>query len=146
MKLSKMGVEFRGMLQMLIIGIVGMVAWVYSNNQGVIGQGMKFVQSFSILFILVSIIGAILTKHLGKHPIKSIGVVNKDDEMLKLVRYKAAYASFEITSAIVILVTILTATEIIKINISMYALGIIIFVAMNFLNIIFTTIYSNRTL
>lgn len=146
MKLSKMGVEFRGMLQMLIIGIVGMVAWVYSNNQGITGQGMKFVQSFSILFIFISIIGSILTKYLGKHPIKSIGVVNKDDEMLKLVRYKAAYASFEIMSAIVILVTILTATEIIKINISMYALGIIIFVAMNFLNIIFTTIYSNRTL
>lgn len=146
MKLSKRGTEFKGMLQMLMIGIIGMVAWVYSNNQGVVGQGMKFVQSLSMLFIFISIIGTILARYLEKNPIKSIGVVNKDDEMLKLVRYKAAYASFETTSAVVILATILTATEIIKIDISIYALGIVIFVVMNFLNIIFTFIYSNRTM
>lgn len=146
MKLSKMGTEVRGTLQMLIIGVLGIIAWAYSNNHGVVGDGMKFVQSFSILFILISIISIILTKYLKKHPFKSVGVVNKDDEMLKLVRYKAAYTSFEITSAVVILITILIATEIIKINISMYALGIIVFVAMNFLNLIFTAIYSNKTM
>jgi hypothetical protein len=146
MKSSKMGTEFKGMLQILIIGIIGMIAWAYSNNKGVTGQGMKIVQSLSMLFIFISIISIILTRYLEKNPIKSIGFVNKDDEMLKLIRYKAAYASFEITSAVVILVTILTATEIIKIDISMYALGIVIFVGMNFLSLICTFIYSNRTM
>lgn len=146
MKASKMGVDFRGYLQALIIGIIGIGAWLYSNNQGVVGEGMKFVQAFSITFILIGIGGMILTKYFKKHPLKSIGVVNKDDEMLKLVRYKAGYMSFQITLACLILFTIFSATEIIKTNISIYALGIIIFVAMNFLDMVLTSIYSSKTM
>ncbi|WML34748.1 hypothetical protein [Clostridium sp. OS1-26] len=144
MKTSKLGADFIGFIRATIIGLIGSVIYLYSSYQGITGEGMKLAKALSLMFIIIGISGMILTKLFEKHPIKSIGVVNKDDEMLKLIRYRAAYTTFEITVSTIIIFTILTAAEVIKLNMPIYMIGIIFVVTMEIINIIFITIYSNR--
>lgn len=144
MKTSKLGTDFIGFVRATIIGLMGAAIYLYSSYQGTTGAGMKFAKTFSVAFIIMGICGMILTKLFEKHPIKSIGVVNKDDEMLKLIRYRAAYTTFEITVSAIIIFTILTAAEVIRLNMPIYIIGIIFVVTMEIINIIFITIYSNR--
>lgn len=146
MKTSKLGVDFIGFVRSTIIGLIGWITYLYSNYQGITGEGMKFAKAFSVMFIIIGIAGMILTKVFEKHPIKSIGVVNKDDEMMKFIRYKAAYTAFEITVSAIIILTILIAAGVININMPIYMLGIILLVSMEVINIIFITIYSNSTM
>lgn len=144
MKTSKLGTDFVGFIRTAVIGLIGAAIYLYSSYQGITGEGMRFVKAFSLMFIIIGISGMILTKLFEKHPIKSIGVVNKDDEMLKLIRYRAAHTTFEVTVSAIIILTILTAAEIIKLNMPIYMIGIIFIVTMEIINIIFITIYSNR--
>lgn len=144
MKTSKLGVDFIGFIRATIIGLIGAAIYLYSNYQGITGEGMKFAKAFSVAFIIMGICGMILTKLFEKHPIKSIGVVNKDDEMLKLIRYRAAYTTFEITVSVMIIFTILIAAEVVKLNMPIYMIGIIVVVAMEVINVILITIYSNK--
>lgn len=144
MKTSKLGVDFIGFIRMTVIGLIGAVIYFYSNYQGITEVGMKFTKAFSTMFIIVGIAGVILTKFFEKHPVKSIGVVNKDDEMQKLIRYRAAYTTFEITVSAIMIFAMLTASQVIKLTISIYMTGLILVVAMWIVDIIFITIYSNR--
>ncbi|MBV7271738.1 hypothetical protein I6U48_02265 [Clostridium sp. PL3] len=144
MRTSKLGVDFIGFIRTTIIGLIGGAIYLYSNSQGITGGGMRFTKVFSSMFIIIGIAGIILTKFFENNPIKSIGVVNKDDEMQKLIRYKAAYAAFEITMSAIMIFIMLIAAEIIKLTMPLYMIGIVLLVAMGVINIVSIVIYSNK--
>lgn len=144
MRTSKLGVDLSGFIRMTIIGLVGGMSYLWANSQGTIGEGMKFTKAFSVMFIIMGIAGGILTKFFEKHPLKSIGVVNKDDEMQKMIRYRAAYTTFEIITSIIMIFIMLIATEVIKLTLSLYVIGIALLVIMWIINIICIIIYSSK--
>lgn len=144
MRTSKLGVDLSGFIRMTIIGLVGGASYLWANSQGTIGEGMKFTKAFSAMFIIIGIAGVILTKFFEKHPLKSIGVVNKDDEMQKMIRYRAAYTTFEITTSAIMIFIMLIAAEVIKLTLSLYMIGIALLVIMWIIDIICIIIYSSK--
>lgn len=142
--MKKMDVDVASYIKSGLMGLVGLIAWIYSNSKGVSGEGMKLVKTLSVMFIIISVLGILLAKYLIKKPLKSTGVINKNDEMFVIIRAKAGQLTLDIFILIIFLFTILTGTQILTIEFSMYWLGIIAFVGINALNVICTVIASNR--
>lgn len=142
--MKKMNVDIVSYIKTGLMGLVGLIAWIYSNLKGVSGEGMELIKTLSVMFLIISVIGIILTKYLLKKPLKSIGVINKNDEMFVIIRAKASQLTLDIFNIIIFLFIILTGTQILNITFSMYWLGIIVFVGINVISIVCTIIQSNR--
>ena len=142
--MKKMNVDIASFIKTGLMGLIGFIAWIYSNSKGVSGEGMELIKTLSVMFLIISVIGILLTKYLLKKPLKSMGVVNKNDEMFVIIRAKAAQLTLDIFNLLIFLFIILTGTKILNIGISMYWLGIIAFVGINVISIVCITIQSNK--
>lgn len=142
--MKKMDVDIVSYIKSGFMGLVGFMAWMYSNSKGISGEGMELIKTLSIMFLIISVLGIVITKYFSKRPLKSTGVINKNDEMFVEIRAKSAKLTLDILNVIAFLFIILTGTQILTIEFSMYWLGIIVFVGINVISIVSTFIQSNR--
>ncbi|GAA0180027.1 hypothetical protein SH2C18_27920 [Clostridium sediminicola] len=142
--MKKMDVDIVSYMKSGLMGLVGLIAWMYSNSKGISGEGMELIKTLSIMFLIISVLGIAITKYFSKRPLKSTGVINKNDEMFVEIRAKSAKLTLDILNVIAFLFIILTGTQIVTIELSMYWIGIIVFVGINIISIISTFIQSNR--
>ncbi|WDV46887.1 hypothetical protein PV797_04110 [Clostridiaceae bacterium M8S5] len=145
--MKKMDSDSFSYIESALMGLIGLIAWFYAKTNGVVmAEGMKLTKILSIMFLIIGVVGYILSKYFTKKPLKSVGVVNKDDELFTLIRAKSAQNTLKVINIASFLFIILTATEILKIKISMYYLGIIFFVSINVLSIIFNFVQSRKVM
>ena len=142
--MKKINVDIFSYAKTTMMGLFGLIAWIYSNSKGVTGEGMELTITLSVMFIIIGILGILLTKYFLKRPLKSTGIINKNDEMFVNIRAKAAELTLDIFNIIVFIFIILISTQIINITINLYWMGIITFVGINLINIVCTVIVSNR--
>lgn len=141
---KKIGSDTLSNIEAVGMGIFAILGWLYGHKNGIQGEGMRLTLGFGIIFTSIGLIGFVITHFLKNKPLKSMGVINKDDELFVLIRAKAANTAMKILNYIIFIFIILTATDVVVINIKIYYLGIILFVLTNVLTLIATSIHSYR--
>lgn len=142
---KKLGSSLIGVFTNTALGIIGLICYFYSNYKGIKATESSTILVMSIVLIGITIVVQVFEVFFKKHPIKSIGVVNKDDEMQIAMRQKACHASFHVTSFIIFVLFIVTATGLVSFSTNISYLFLGLWVMMGVLNIIFISYFSNRS-
>lgn len=138
--------EIKGAIVNILMGSFGVLAYLYGKEKGIKGAESLTVLAIAVTLIGISILVLLISPYLKKHPLKSVGRVNKDDEMLVALRQKASHRAFHVTLIILFALVMLTATGIINFNINPCYILFGILVLMYSLDIICITIYSNKSM
>ncbi|MBU3188710.1 hypothetical protein K9O30_05985 [Clostridium bowmanii] len=146
MNSKKLSSETRGSIVNILMGCFGVLCYLYGKEKGIKGAESLTVFAISVTLIGVSILVILTSSHLKKYPLKSIGRVNKDDEMLVALRQKASHRAFHVTLMIIFALVMVTATGIINLNVNPCYILFGILVLMYSLDIIFITIFSNKSM